>query len=230
MQCNCSTCNVPPDAGLQKRATFSTLIVGLARTGDRTRATCGAGSGNNHSAIHYDSYNLKSIFHKKKRKKTVIIFKFPSLSAVSDLLQLPPYWSYKFQNRVYWKKGRALFLDVPGLCYVQKETWHYCPHKHSSLIDSAETKTVAHPKSPGTLNGAVNDTSFRLGKALLFAPKYDCCCWWRAQGWPVDYLNISKHGKKEKKTNRAIWPFDPWGSDVSESSSEPSTHETKQFM
>jgi hypothetical protein len=26
--------NVPPDAGLQKRATFSTLIVGQARTGN----------------------------------------------------------------------------------------------------------------------------------------------------------------------------------------------------
>jgi hypothetical protein len=32
--------NVPPDAGLHKRATFSTLIVGPAGTGDRTRATC----------------------------------------------------------------------------------------------------------------------------------------------------------------------------------------------
>jgi hypothetical protein len=32
--------NVPPDAGLQKRDTFSTLNVGLAGTGDRTWATC----------------------------------------------------------------------------------------------------------------------------------------------------------------------------------------------
>jgi hypothetical protein len=31
--------NVPPDAGLQKRATFSTLNVGLAGIGNRTRAT-----------------------------------------------------------------------------------------------------------------------------------------------------------------------------------------------
>jgi hypothetical protein len=29
----CSACNVPPDAGLQKIANFSTLIVGLAGTG-----------------------------------------------------------------------------------------------------------------------------------------------------------------------------------------------------
>jgi hypothetical protein len=45
--------NVPPDAGLQKRATFSTLNVGLAGTGNRIRATCVASSGTNHSAIHY---------------------------------------------------------------------------------------------------------------------------------------------------------------------------------
>jgi hypothetical protein len=31
-QCNCSACNVPPGAGLQKRANFSTLIIGLAGT------------------------------------------------------------------------------------------------------------------------------------------------------------------------------------------------------
>jgi hypothetical protein len=45
--------NVPPDAGLQKRATFSTLNIGLAGTGNRTRATCVASSGTNRSAIHY---------------------------------------------------------------------------------------------------------------------------------------------------------------------------------
>jgi hypothetical protein len=45
--------NVPPDAGLQKRDTFSTLNVGLAGTGNRTRATCVACSGTNRSAIHY---------------------------------------------------------------------------------------------------------------------------------------------------------------------------------
>jgi hypothetical protein len=48
IQCNCSACNVPPDTGLQKRATFSTLIIGLARTGNRTRANCVAGSGASH--------------------------------------------------------------------------------------------------------------------------------------------------------------------------------------
>jgi hypothetical protein len=37
--------NVPPDAGLQKRATFSTLNVVLAGTGNQTRATCAASSG-----------------------------------------------------------------------------------------------------------------------------------------------------------------------------------------
>jgi hypothetical protein len=47
--------NVPLDAELHKRATFSTLIVGLAGTGDETQATCVARSGANRSAIQYDS-------------------------------------------------------------------------------------------------------------------------------------------------------------------------------
>jgi hypothetical protein len=47
--------NVPPEAGLQKRATFSTLNVGLAGTGKPARATCVASSGTNRSAIHYAS-------------------------------------------------------------------------------------------------------------------------------------------------------------------------------
>jgi hypothetical protein len=44
---------VPPDAGLQKRATFSTLNIDLAGTGNQTRATCVASSGTIRSAIHY---------------------------------------------------------------------------------------------------------------------------------------------------------------------------------
>jgi hypothetical protein len=47
---------VPPDAELQKRATFSTLNVGLAGTGNRTRDTCVASSGTFRSAIHYAFY------------------------------------------------------------------------------------------------------------------------------------------------------------------------------
>jgi hypothetical protein len=47
--------NVPPDAGLQKRATFSTLHIGLAGTGNRTRATYVASIGTNRLAIHYAS-------------------------------------------------------------------------------------------------------------------------------------------------------------------------------
>jgi hypothetical protein len=43
--------NVPPDAGLQKRAIFSTLNVGLAGIGNQARATCVASSGTNRSAI-----------------------------------------------------------------------------------------------------------------------------------------------------------------------------------
>jgi hypothetical protein len=45
--------NVPPDAGFQKRASFSTLNVGLAGIGNRTRATSVASSGTSRSAIHY---------------------------------------------------------------------------------------------------------------------------------------------------------------------------------
>jgi hypothetical protein len=47
--------NVPPNAGLHKRATFSTLNVGLAGTGNQTRATCVASSVASRSAIHYAS-------------------------------------------------------------------------------------------------------------------------------------------------------------------------------
>jgi hypothetical protein len=45
--------NVPPDAGLQKRADLTSLMVGPAGTEDQTRATCVAGSGASRSAIHY---------------------------------------------------------------------------------------------------------------------------------------------------------------------------------
>jgi hypothetical protein len=44
--------NVPPDPGLKKRATFSTLNVGLAGMGNLTRATCIASSVGRRSAIH----------------------------------------------------------------------------------------------------------------------------------------------------------------------------------
>jgi hypothetical protein len=44
--------NVLPDAGLQKRATFSTLNIGVAGTGNQTRAACLASSGTIRSAIH----------------------------------------------------------------------------------------------------------------------------------------------------------------------------------
>jgi hypothetical protein len=54
--------NVPSDAGLQIRATFSTLKVGLAGTRNQTWATCMASNGTNRSAIHYalcmDAYAL----------------------------------------------------------------------------------------------------------------------------------------------------------------------------
>jgi hypothetical protein len=61
---NSSAClleNVSPDAGLQERATFSTLNIGLAGTGNRTRATCMASSGTIRSANHY-AYQLFMIY------------------------------------------------------------------------------------------------------------------------------------------------------------------------
>jgi hypothetical protein len=68
--------NVPPEAGLQKRASFCTLNVGLAGTGNQTQATCVASSGTNRSAIHYAYQNhilfeegSFSVRRKRKRKK-----------------------------------------------------------------------------------------------------------------------------------------------------------------
>jgi hypothetical protein len=54
IQYNCSACNIPLDAGLQKRANFSTQIVGLARSGDRTQAPYVAGSDDKRLAIYYN--------------------------------------------------------------------------------------------------------------------------------------------------------------------------------
>jgi hypothetical protein len=56
IQCNCSACNVPSDAGLQKRSTFFTLNIGLDGTENQTQATCLAGSVARRSAIHYAYY------------------------------------------------------------------------------------------------------------------------------------------------------------------------------
>jgi hypothetical protein len=48
--------NVPPDAGVQKRATFSTLNIGSSgRDRESNRANCVASSGTNRSAILYTS-------------------------------------------------------------------------------------------------------------------------------------------------------------------------------
>jgi hypothetical protein len=66
--------NVPPYAGLQKRATFSTLNVGLAGTGKQTRATCVASSGVNRSAIHYASSVWACFTHDKLMEPARPIF------------------------------------------------------------------------------------------------------------------------------------------------------------
>jgi hypothetical protein len=44
-----------PERRVTEKSQLSKLIVGLAGTGDQTRATWVAGSGSNRSAIHYDS-------------------------------------------------------------------------------------------------------------------------------------------------------------------------------
>jgi hypothetical protein len=51
IQCNYIACNVPPDAGLQKKTNFSTPIIGLSKP--QIRATCVGRSGANLSAIQY---------------------------------------------------------------------------------------------------------------------------------------------------------------------------------
>jgi hypothetical protein len=63
---------VPPDAGLQKRANFSTLIVDLSGTGDRTRATCVAGNGDNRSAIYYDFETTPSFINHSPNSRVFI--------------------------------------------------------------------------------------------------------------------------------------------------------------
>jgi hypothetical protein len=49
-----------PGRRVTEKSHFSTLNVGLARTGNRTRATCLAGSVSRHSAIHYALYSVSS--------------------------------------------------------------------------------------------------------------------------------------------------------------------------
>jgi hypothetical protein len=56
---------VPPDAGLHKRANFSALIVGLAETGDRTRAAKAARSRLTDCAIHYTAIKASPYLHSK---------------------------------------------------------------------------------------------------------------------------------------------------------------------
>jgi hypothetical protein len=53
-------CKVPPDAGLQKKANFSTQIVGLFMTVNITWAICMVGSSTNRKAIHYDTFKTSS--------------------------------------------------------------------------------------------------------------------------------------------------------------------------
>jgi hypothetical protein len=62
--------NAPPDVGLQKRATFSTLNVGLAMTENQTLSTSVASSVARRSAIHYAFSNLPRI----KSSKKILIF------------------------------------------------------------------------------------------------------------------------------------------------------------
>jgi hypothetical protein len=67
--------NVPPDAGLQKRAPFTTQ--GQARAGNRTRATCVASSGTNCSAIHYTNFlRIVLLFRATSRSRKPAPYRF----------------------------------------------------------------------------------------------------------------------------------------------------------
>jgi hypothetical protein len=78
--------NVPPDAGLQKRATFSTLNVGLAETRNQTQATCVAGTVARRSAIHYASLP-PTLFIKRKSRLSVSFFLFQCLFSYLESLR-----------------------------------------------------------------------------------------------------------------------------------------------
>jgi hypothetical protein len=60
MQLQCLICCAPANAGLQKSAIFSTLILGLA--GNQTRTACTTHIGTNHSAIHSDDCMLATFY------------------------------------------------------------------------------------------------------------------------------------------------------------------------
>jgi hypothetical protein len=70
------------EAGLQKRVTFSTLIEAPAGPGYQTRATCVAGSGASHSAIHYHSELFPSVTY-------IDVFDSITFTGVSLFLLLP---------------------------------------------------------------------------------------------------------------------------------------------
>jgi hypothetical protein len=74
--------NVPTDAGLQKRATFSILNVGLTGTGNQTQATYMASSFTRRSSILY----TKGFFFSLHRYIIVCFYDI--------LLTLPYLWSH----------------------------------------------------------------------------------------------------------------------------------------
>jgi hypothetical protein len=88
--------NVVPDAGFQKRVTLSTLIVGPAGTGDRTRATCLAGS-----AIHYDFEPTECA---KKRSDTTPAFSISLLNATEAATANKLYYSRQDSRKAVFDK------------------------------------------------------------------------------------------------------------------------------
>jgi hypothetical protein len=97
IQCNCSACNVPPDAGLQKISNFSPLIVRLAWTGDQTWAG-GQHSGGITLAFWMCSldvrFTLECVFD--------VIFEFLTLNMTSKM-----YLTVKRTSKLHIQKRRC---------------------------------------------------------------------------------------------------------------------------
>jgi hypothetical protein len=121
IQCNCSACNVPPDAGLQKRAHFSTLIVGLSGTGNQTQSPCAVGSGVDRSAIHddYGSLFRVAILHRDilyKVKTGLSLF-----SAISDVISCYCLISRRPRGISSWSSKGKLFKNARSFSQLQRK-------------------------------------------------------------------------------------------------------------
>jgi hypothetical protein len=129
---NCSAWERAP--GLQKRATFSTLNVGLAGTRNRTRATCVASSGTNRSAIHYASHrfcrhNLLSISvnrsHNLKKWNATCEIVIPSVFETNDELGPALIWTGEREKEILevGRAGRENHLKSKWILSLLPSNW-----------------------------------------------------------------------------------------------------------